>query len=108
MNEPEREDRRAASKRRGTDIKKTDWPVTSAAAYQSCLRKADAMTPKMRSLCLGRVRVGHALLAIDKALHDHNPALTKNESDRTAYNRLRAVRDKLEAAHKDYPLVVGT
>jgi hypothetical protein len=106
MKNEERVDRRASSPKRNTDILKTEWPVTSHALYLKALQKTTEIPDKLRTLCMGRIRVGHALTAVDKAIHEYSPQLTGLESDRKIHNRLRSIRAKLEQIHKDYPLQI--
>lgn len=99
-------DRRASSAKRDSDVLEFKTPVISKTAYDQAFSKADSMNPKMRALCLGRIRIGHALTAVDKAIHDWSPEINGDGRDKKTKLKLRSIRDALEKAYVRYPLEV--
>lgn len=99
-------DRRASSAKRESDVMKNKYPVTAKAAYDECFRKPQSMEKKIRALCLGKIRLGHALHAIDQARHEWNPQVSNNGLDKDVYNALRGIREQLEKLQFKYPLEV--
>jgi hypothetical protein len=105
-NENHVSDRRGASPKRSSDVAASEWKIITRSAYNEMLAgRATDLNLQMKRLAMGKIRLGHALLAVDGALMDHNPQ-TRGEAHRLVYNRLRSVRKKLEDAFAQYPLEV--
>ncbi len=94
-------DRRAASPKRQSDVIDSEWPLTTLSAYQGAPAAEGDPTAnrKMNRLCFGRIRIGHALLALDGAILDWK------DNDKV-YDRLRTIRDHIEKEFLRYPLEV--
>jgi hypothetical protein len=97
-------DRRASGNTK-SDISKSKWPVITRTAYNSVMRTPDKdMTLKMRRLCMAKIRIGQAMLALADAMHDANPKVKAQSPE--LYNRLRSVDKKISDALAQFPLEV--
>lgn len=107
---PYNSDRRSASQKRQSDIRPSEYPIITKAAYNAMLARESAdVNEKMKWLAMGRIRLGHMKLAIDKALTLHNPNANKKGSDKSTtkvHNRLRAIQRDLDRLWLAYPLEV--
>src|SRR3989304_1022749 len=100
-------DRRGASAKQESSIQPSEYPVITQSAYIECVQRPASMVDrKMRSLCIGKSKLGNALLGVDKALHDYNPQVSKDGRDRKLYNKLRSVRRDLEKIQGKFPLMI--
>lgn len=98
-------DRRSASPSLGS-IARSHRQIITKTAYDEVFRKEKDMDPKLRALCVGRVRLSHALFALDSALKSWNPQNTQNGLDNPVYNKLRGIRVKIERIVLEYPLEI--
>lgn len=107
---PYNSDRRSASQKRQSDIRPSEYPIVTKAAYSAMLARESAdVNEKMKWLCNARIRLGHAKTAVDKALSMHNPNANKKGSDKSTtkvHNRLRAIQRDLDRLWLAYPLEV--
>lgn len=70
-------------------------------------RETADVNEKMKWLAMGRIRLGHMKLAIDKALMIHNPRKKGGDPSTTkVHNRLRAIQRDIERLWMAYPLEV--
>jgi hypothetical protein len=106
-------DRRSASRKQASTILHTEWPVTTRTSYDKLVR--GVVDPelvanlKLRRLCEARAALGRALLALDNAILDHNPAKYAGEvarQQKRIYSNLRSRRDRVERALLGFPLEV--
>lgn len=103
-------DRLASSPTRDNDVTSTDWPVITQSVYTEIHRKAGEIDPALRSLCVGRNKIGQALLAIDSALTHYQPRPRidhpRRPENKPVYNKLVKIRKELEKLQVSYPLQV--
>lgn len=103
-------DRLASSPVRDNDVASTQWPVITQSVYLEIHRKAGEIDPALRSLCLGRNKIGQALLAIDSAMTHYQPRARvdhpKRPENKPVHSKLVKIRKELEKLHLAYPLIV--
>lgn len=97
--------RRAAGKS-DSDVKQTAYPIVTQTAYESLCRgqNVDGYNLKMKQLCVARNKLGVTMVNIDSAIHGWNPQIEQQNS--AVFQRLRAIRDKLEKELLRFPLEV--
>ncbi len=106
------ENRRHASRKRRSDIAGSKWPIVTRNAYNATLTlgvnaEVHKANPKIAHLCMGRIRLGQAVLAVGKAMTEMNPQRKGgNPDDIEVYNALRSLDKLLGDALADYPLEI--
>lgn len=96
--------RRAAGKS-DSDVKATEYPIITKAAYDGIVRgSGNGVNIKMKKLCAARNRIGQTMIALDSAIRDWNPQVEKQPAE--VYQRLRAIREKLEKEYLRFPLTM--
>jgi hypothetical protein len=101
-------DRRSASRKLNSDIRVSEYPIITKAAYSAMLARETAdVNEKIKWLAMGRIRLGHTLMAVSRAIHFHNPK-TKggDDSTRKLYQKLKAQERDIERLLLAYPLEV--
>lgn len=97
--------RRAAGKS-DSDVKRSDYPIITRTAYAALCRgeMVEGHNLKMKQLCVAKNKLGVTLVNIDAAIRGWNPQV--ESQDGAVFQRLRAIRDKVEKELLRFPLEV--
>jgi hypothetical protein len=105
---PRHSDRRSASQKLDSTLRPSEYPIITKAAYNAMLARETAdVNEKMKWLAMGRIRLGHTLMAVSRAIHFHNPKTKGGDnSTRKLYQKLKAQERDIERLLLAYPLEV--